>query len=681
MIKALRKVFILLIIAGTVFMVINKGQTQKKDLKLYWFIPDGLRNDQIFDMYKWAQEGKLPNLKKMMDNGAYGYSIPDFPSHTPTNFATLLTGDHPDTHGISDGSMHVEGYPLNIVPISGFRSNSKWVPPAWSVFEKNKLDTFLLSIPGSTPPEMSKGKTVRGRWGGWGADFYAINFQDSSDTNASQFLNKSDRLFYNGPKLTEVVTSFPEKNAIPGVNSFSPIKEMELKGWDGVVYGHILDTTDDQKVNYDKIAFSTDNKEVVSNVGEGQWSNWLPITLKWRTRDDYNLYTPQKSDFEKKYETVDIATQVNIRVIKLTPDGKFRIRLLFNILNNTLSIPETLANDLNKDIGPMVDFSDNYPPQLIYFPEDKQAFIEEANMSLEWHKKAAPYIIKKYSPEVFIQDTYTPNQMLTSRWWTGYIDPKSKHYNQITDDERERLWNEVKDMYTKIDQILGAAMDAAGKNTLIVFSSDHGIGALDKEARLNNFFAQKGWLTVKYDPIRKIYDVDWEKTKVAFLENTNVYINPNGLGGNWKRGTGLEYEKLRNEVMESIKSLTDSDGTAPLAKIVKWEDVDKEFNLPKSQAGDLVIANKIGYQWVEEVTGDKIVFNVPLRSGYKQGILADQEVALHTAFAVMGPGVKKGYKIEKPISNADQLPTILKLMKLNVPSDMQGKVVSEVIAQ
>lgn len=680
MIKVLRRVFVLSIIVASVYLTINKGPTQSKTLKLYWFIPDGLRNDQqVFDMFKWAQEGKLPNLKKMMDNGAYGYSIPDFPSHTPTNFATLLTGAHPDTHGISDGAIHVEGYPLNIVPIGGFRSNSKWVSPAWTIFEKNKLDTFLLSIPGSTPPEMSKGKTVRGRWGGWGADFYAINFQDSTDIGAEQFFDKSDRLFYNGPKLTEVVTAFPEKNTIEGVTSFSGAKEFELKGWDGIVYGHIHDSTNDQKVNYDKIAFSTDNKKVVSDIGEGEWSEWIPIILKWRTRDDFNLYTPQKSDFEKKYETVDIETQVKIRVIRLTPDGKFRVRLLFNILNNTLSIPENVSDDLNKNIGPMVDFSDNYPPQLVYYPEDKKTFIEEANMSLEWHKKAVSFIIKKYNPEVFIQDTYTPNQMLTSRWWTGYIDPKSKHYGEINDIEREKLWNEVKDMYQKIDQILGAAMDSADKDTLIVFSSDHGIGALDRVALLNNLFARKGWLTIKFDEERRIYDVDWNKTKVAFLENTNIYINPNGLGGNWKRGTGAEYEKLRNEVMDAVKNLVDTDGVSPLAKITKWEDADKEFGLPQKQAGDLVIANKIGYQWTEEVTGDNEIFKTPLRTGYKQGILADQENALHTTFAIMGPGVKKGFKIENPISNVDQLPTILKLMNLDIPEYIQGRVIQEVI--
>ena len=61
--------------------------------RLYWFVPDGLRADpQVFDVFGWARQGKLPNIKKMMERGAWGYSKPVFPSHTPVNFSALMTG-------------------------------------------------------------------------------------------------------------------------------------------------------------------------------------------------------------------------------------------------------------------------------------------------------------------------------------------------------------------------------------------------------------------------------------------------------------------------------------------------------------------------------------------------------------------------------------------------------------
>ena len=95
--------------------------TENENVKLYWFIPDGVRAEpDLFNIYKWANEGKLPNIKKMMDNGTYGYSKPVFPTHTPVNFATLLTGTMPHTHGVADGPMHTEGNPLNKVSVGRF---------------------------------------------------------------------------------------------------------------------------------------------------------------------------------------------------------------------------------------------------------------------------------------------------------------------------------------------------------------------------------------------------------------------------------------------------------------------------------------------------------------------------------------------------------------------------------
>lgn len=99
-------------------------------VKLYWFIPDGVRAEPfLFNMFAWAKEGKLPNIKRLIEGGSYGYSYPNFPSHTPTYFATLLTGSYPEIHGVNDGPMHAIGKPLDSVAVGGFRSVAKKVAP------------------------------------------------------------------------------------------------------------------------------------------------------------------------------------------------------------------------------------------------------------------------------------------------------------------------------------------------------------------------------------------------------------------------------------------------------------------------------------------------------------------------------------------------------------------------
>jgi len=655
----------LLLSGAKIFVTSQKSNADSpKANKLYWFIPDGMRTDpDLFNIFEWARRGELPNIKKMMDNGSYGYCIPVYPSHTPVNFATLLTGTYPKTHGVADGPMHIEGRPLDKVAIGGFSSVAKKVPPIWINMEESGKKVVLLSMPGSTPPELDEGVTIRGRWGGWGADFHALNFQSAGDLSERKKQGRGSRLFFFGPELTQYIKTGAPEGWVNMPASYSPPLEGELKGWGTPIFAYIYDTSNDNKVNYDRIAFSLDKKNIIADLAEGEWSQWSPIDLKWQEHD--------------------VDSDVKIKIIKLKIDeldnkGFFRIRCFYNNLNKYITKPSEISEDLVKNVGPMVDFVDNFPPQLIYYPEDKDTFLEEADMSFDWHTGAAKYILEKYQPEVFIHDIYTPNQMLTSRWWLGYIDPVSKRYNDVSGKDRKQLWKEVKDMYKKLDKIIGEHLKHADKNTLIILSSDHGAAPLNKWVRLNNVFAREGLLKFTINEKTGEPIIDWENSKVIYLKMDNVYIHPDGLAGNWQRGSGPEYEKLRDKAIKLLKELKDENGEKPVVSVVKWEDVEDYLDLPKDRVGDLIIANEAGFGWNEEMTRDLEIFTTPLKTGYKQAILPLETKAMWTPFIIMGPGVKKNYEIKKPIIMVDQYPTIMHLMGLKIPDFVEGKKVEEI---
>ncbi len=640
-------------------------KTEKKSkFKLYWFIPDGTRADpQVFNIFKWAEEGKLPNIKRMMEQGSYGYSIPTFPSHTPTNFATLFTGMYPVKHGVADGPMHTEGSPLSRVSVSGFSSSAKKADPIWVTLEKNyDEDIVLLSVPGSTPPELDKGITIRGRWGGWGADFHAINFEEPQDNKAKIKQGRGSRLFFFGPHLTKYPESKQVKKIQMPIYSFSPIKEVKLSEYGMNVYMYIYDTTDNKKVDYDRLAFSFDKKHVIADLKESDWSDWIPNQLIWKVGA----------------EQLAIDSFFRIKVIKLEADGFYRVRFFNNNLNKFIAKPSYVADEIMEAVGPMVDFVDNFPPQLIYYPEDKNTFIEEAHMSLDWHKRAIQFILDKYNPDVLINNIYTPNQMLTSRWWMGYIDPKSDRYRDVSADKRKQLWHEVQAMYKKLDDILGELLDKADENTFVVFSSDHGAVPLDTWVRLNNVFAKKGWLKFKINAETGEPVIDWKNSKVIYLKMAHVYISPDGLNGNWRRASGKKYEELREEVREVLLNLKDDKGIKPVDVVYNWEDAPKYLLLPTDRVGDLVIANKPGYGWNEEVTQSLEVFTTPLKTGYKQAILADEDQGMWTPFLIVGPGVKKGFRIEKPIRHVDQYPTLMKLLGKEINAGVDGRVLKDI---
>ncbi len=624
--------------------------------KLYWFIPDGMRaEDELLTVFKWAQEGKLPNIKKMMDNGAYGYSIPDFPSHTPTNFASLLTGAHPIVHGVADGPMHIEGYPLDKPSVAGFSSTAKKVSPIWKVLEEAGKKVVLLSVPGSTPPELKSGITIRGRWGGWGEDTHAVIFEPKEKLALRKSQGRGFRLFYLGMPLTRFVDEISTASWTSVPQSFGDARESLLQAYGKNFYATVLDRTDNQKIDYDTVVISDDKTKALAALRQGDWSDWIPVQLSSKG----NAF----------------ASQVKVKLIKLEANGAFRIRFFFNNLNRLIVDPSAVAEELTREVGPMVDFVDNWPAQLIYENEDKQAFLDEAWMSLEWHRKATGFIFDQYHPDVFIQDTYTPNQMLESRWWHRFIDQGNPDYSPAKSAEAMK---DILKLYQGLDAILGEAIKKADDKTLIVLSSDHGIAGLHKQVKLNNLFAKKGWFKFKTDPASGEPVIDWAGSKVVYLKMAHVYINPAGLGGNWKRASGPEYEKLRGEVVQALQELADRNGTRPLVRAVKWEDAPKFLELPQDRIGDLVLEVKKGYQWLEEPDDSLAQFVVPLTSGYKQAN-NPKDPNMWTPFVIMGPGVKKGVKIAKPISHVDQMPTFLKLMSVPIPDYVQGKALTEIM--
>lgn len=648
---------LLFLVSGVIFYLASRNKDTT--LKLYWFIPDGVRADtDIFNIYEWAREGKLPNIKRLMDEGSYGYSYPNFPSHTPTNFATLLTGAYPVVHGVNDGPMHVIGKPLSSVAIGGFRSVARKVPSIWNSLEDAGMKVAIISVPGSTPPETNKAIVLRGRWGNWGADFPAINFESRGDLEQRILQGRAARWFYFGPQLTQYTDSQKPQDWKYMPDSFSDAYEVSLLSYGTTIYALVYDSSDDSVVNYDKVIFSLDKVNYFESIKEGDWTGWHGLVLKWKSDD----------------EDIDVSSSVNISVIKLGPDKFFRFRVYYDNLNEFITLPSDAASLTEKDIGPMIDFPDNFPPQLVYYPEDKKIFLDESNMTFEWHKNAVSSLIKNYSPDAVIHDIYSPNQMLTSKWWMGYVDPESVFYKTTNKEERDKLWLEVEDMYKRIDNIVGEILKVTDKNTVIVFSSDHGVVPLNESVNLNNLFAKNGWLKFEIDPKSGEPIIDWEKTKVIYLKMAHIYINPDSLNGDYKRASGVSYEKLRQDVISVLENLKDEKGINPVEKIVKWEDVKTELRLDPDRAGDLVIANKPGYGWNEEMTKDLKVFSTPVVTGYKQAILSEKVEGMWTPFIISGPGVMKDYFIgNTPFSLVDQYPTIMKALNLKIPDFVQGK--------
>jgi len=214
-------------------------------------------------------------------------------------------------------------------------------------------------------------------------------------------------------------------------------------------------------------------------------------------------------------------------------------------------------------------------------------------------------------------------------------------------------------MYKKLDDIVGEILDNADENVYVVLSSDHGAVPLDKWVRLNNLFAKEGLLKFEINEDTGEPIIDWANSKAIYLKMQSVYIHPDGLAGDYQRASGPEYEELRNKIIEILINFEDENGKKPVVSVTKWEDAEKFHDLPADRVGDLVIANEAGYGWNEEMTADLEIFSVPLKSGYKQAIIAENTPGMWTPFIIAGPGIKKGNFLGNDyFEHVNQFPTI-----------------------
>jgi len=262
--------------------------------------------------------------------------------------------------------------------------------------------------------------------------------------------------------------------------------------------------------------------------------------------------------------------------------------------------------------------------------------------------------------------------------------------------------------YRIADRVLGEIIEEYSKDAYVLVISDHGGTLLRRLFHTNYFLHSIGMLDFKRSlPVRakrglyslgvtqglfgliartKIFplryllrpfslslkDVDWKTTKAYSFGYGQVYLNKSvaegQTGGDSPGGTG--YEDLRSSVIEALLGAVDpATGTKPIVSASRREAI---FSGPHTKdAADIQLALAEGYEafpWAS--ISDRAFSPNTSRSGghNTRGIVL-----------MKGEGVKQG-----PITGAavtDIAPTILYLMGIAVPPEMDGHVLTQAFAE
>ena len=232
--------------------------------------------------------------------------------------------------------------------------------------------------------------------------------------------------------------------------------------------------------------------------------------------------------------------------------------------------------------------------------------------------------------------------------------------------EENRYSESVKSFYAKVDKVAGRFLESVDEDTLVMVVSDHGFCPVHTEVVVNNYLEEQGFLK------RRSERIDMEKSKAISYGYGDIWLNVKGRELKGIINPNEEYETTRNEIIEYLKTIT-IDGEKPFKDIRRREEL--WWGPYVNEAPDLTIIFNVGYQAARrpEITDKnklkRYVNDNPRWSGGHDGTHDPTDVP--GILGLLGPGIpnRGGVKVHL----WDVAPTILDLMSIPIPVDMDGK--------
>ena len=601
----------------------------------------GLDGSDPVLLKKLVKAEKLPNIKKLMVRGVFSKAISVFPPVTPPNWASIVTGAYPNTHGISGYYLHFPGERPG-KKVDAFNSFYCQTEFLWDAAERAGKKSIILRFPLAWPPTIKEGIVLDG---------FAAPSPD-----ISPFEIVPARLFVHGKLTPRDIENLTREDymAPENLKEFAPqIEIKKVKGWNNLPFSNseILEAilplrSKDDKIckniyiliidssgrGYDKIYICRDKDadNLIGVLGKGDWSEWS---------------LEEFSELGKG--------GVRFKLVELTPDAS-NVKICCDqvMIIEGLSYPKKIGKELVKKFGPYISLDTPFWVGL-------DAAMEIAEYQVKWLGKASKYLTSTYDWNILFTHFHGIDNIMHAV--LPYLLPIASKYNpELFPPEKEYIYLER--MYQLADKLVGEYLNSVDEKTAIVIVSDHG----EVPTRLRDHevfsimcktFAERGLIKYRQDK-----EVDWDKSKVFFCAIPHIWINLKGREPEGIVEPGEEYEEVRDEIITALHSL--KHGQRNMVTIAARREEATSLGVGGELTGDIYVAYAAGY-------GGEHASLTPTT--------VDHGYSNYATFLMAGPGIKKGIELENPVRLVDVTPTISHILGIPPPIGSEGAIIHKAL--
>jgi len=345
----------------------------------------------------------------------------------------------------------------------------------------------------------------------------------------------------------------------------------------------------------------------------------------------------------------DVAGRAGKRSIVLNIPNTYPARSL-----NGLLVSGFVAVKLERAVFPATLLprleAEGYRIDVDYLNADQrpEAFFVDLDATLEARRRVYLRLVREEAWDLFI-GVITECDRLHHYFWSQYADPEAPLHARFLD------------FYRRLDDVLGALVDALPADIPLFVVADHGHTLIHREFYPNAWLRAEGLLALRGEKPKGFADLD-PASKVFVLDPGRIYLHRQGR---FPLGTvgPAEAEDLLARVSEGLLALHDDSPGAP----ADGRPVPRVFARDELYAGPQFSA-----------APDMVAHFVP---GYDpKGALVRSEVFGRSALTGMHTFDDSLFFVNRPGVPTDDLdivdlaPTILTLLGIDPPSDMDGRV-------
>jgi len=379
--------------------------------------------------------------------------------------------------------------------------------------------------------------------------------------------------------------------------------------------------------------------------------------------------------------------------------------------DSEFAYPSSVLDEITRNVGPyqLRDYPQGHTPA---------SFLEQLDGLLDFRRRLTHYMLDNH-PWDFFMMVFGETDLVQHGYWQ-YTDPA---FTSVLDDDRKRFGNVIRDMYIKMDAVLGEFLEKLSDDTTVIVMSDHGAGPCYKAVFINKWLEEKGlfsyldskskagylevlkkihhiikntispvgleWMKRTFPALRQkvkskivFSDIDWSGTKAWSFgrESTNLFINVKDRFPQGIVEPGGEYEALRETLIDALKMILDPDTGKPAVDTVyKGEAVYHGQGM--DNAPDLLVTwrNHEYTSWPGYNDRERELFEPSLSHSDFSDWSEMQKGGNHRPNGVVfvkGPHIRKNFRLMGS-RIIDLAPTILHLSGAPVPSDMDGEVLED----